>query len=194
MGAIRQFIKWRDVSGYEGFYQINNIGQIYSCHSNKILTNYVSSDGYLRVNLSVRGKVKIKMVHVLVAQTFIPNEKELPVVNHIDGNKLNPNVNNLEWVTHSENTRHAFEIGLAKPSEKSREHARKVAAKNGAKTTSKPVIQYTVDGDKVAEFPSIKAACRATGANDGYMSMVCRRKKQTAGGFVWRYKDDPEFY
>ncbi|AQZ46054.1 NUMOD4 domain-containing protein [Paenibacillus larvae] len=194
MTRIKCKIEWRDIPGYEGFYQINNIGQVYSCHTTRILSNYMASDGYLRANLSVRGKVKIKMVHVLVAQAFIPNPDNMPVVNHIDGNKQNPNVNNLEWVSYSENTKHAFTNGLAKISKKARENARRVAAENGARTTKKAVIQYSLDGERIAEYESIKAACRATGANDGYLSMVCRRKKQTAAGFVWRYTDDPEFY
>ncbi|WP_171034487.1 NUMOD4 domain-containing protein [Marinilactibacillus psychrotolerans] len=195
MALIKQSIEWKDVKGFEGFYQINNVGKVYSCHSHKLLTAYESSDGYLRVNLSVRGKVKIKMLHVLVATAFLPNPQDLPVVNHIDGNKKNPLPHNLEWTTFSENSKHAFFHGLSKISDKAREKASENAKINGAKTTSRPVIQYSIDGRKIAVFSSIKEASRITGANDGRISHVCKRRKgmYTAGGFVWRYKDDPEF-
>lgn len=193
MVSIKQKIEWRDVEGYEGYYQINNVGKVYSCHSHRLLTPYVSSDGYLRVNLSIRGKVKIKMLHVLIANAFIANPYNFPIVNHIDGNKKNPLPNNLEWVTYSENSKHAFKHGLSKISDKARKKASENAKANGSKTTSRPVIQYSIDGVIIAEYPSIKAASRMTGANDGYIGSVCKRKKYTAAGFVWRYKDDPEF-
>lgn len=193
MVLVKRNIKWKDVLGFEGVYQVNNIGQVYSCHTTKILNAYKSNDGYMRVNLSFRGKAKIKMVHILVAEAFISNPNLLPVVNHKDGNKTNPRVENLEWVTFSENSKHAFYTGLSKISDKAKNKASKNARANGSKTTSKPIIQYSIDGIKIAEYESIKAACRATGANDGYVSKVCKRIKYTAAGYVWRYKDDPNF-
>ncbi len=107
----------KDVIGYEGLYKISPNGEIFSEYSKRLLKPYVASDGYLRVNLCKDKKVKITMLHRIVAETFIPNPNNLPVVNHIDGNKANANAKNLEWATFSENSYHAFATGLSSISE-----------------------------------------------------------------------------
>ena len=94
-------------------YDINEKGQIYSHKTNKFLTGYIDNTGYRIVLLTVEGKKKNYLVHRLVAQTFIPNENNLPIVNHKDGNKLNNVVDNLEWVTQSENRIHAIKTEIS---------------------------------------------------------------------------------
>ena len=180
--------KWLDIKGYEGLYKINELGQVYSLHSNKILKNYKSSDGYLRVNLSKRSKVKIIMVHRLVAEHFLLNEYNLPVVNHIDGNKENPNINNLEWVSFSDNSKHAHRTGLSNISKKNRETVSKIAAENGRKTTSKKVFQKTTDGSIINVFDSIREAERQTDISRTNISLVCHGKRQKAGGYYWEFE------
>lgn len=180
---------WKDVKGYEDFYKINKTGEVYSNHSKRKLKPYKSSDGYLRVNLSKNSKVKITMVHRLVAESFIPNPHNYPVVNHIDGNKANPDISNLEWTSHSGNSKHAYERGLSKISDKNRRAVSKIAAENGAKTTRKAVLQFDLEGRIVREFPSIKEASRQTKTNDGNISLVCKGKYKHAGGFIWKYKE-----
>lgn len=94
-------------------YSVTDQGQIYSEHSNRFLTPELNkSKGYLRVTLYVEGKRKKLLVHVLVAESFIPNPDNKPYINHINGNKLDNSVGNLEWVTHAENMSHAFSTGL----------------------------------------------------------------------------------
>lgn len=107
---------WRDVVGYEGLYQVSNLGRVRSFHKNKvkILKFAISPFGYLRVILSKDFQKKNRNIHILVAQAFIPNPEGKTQVNHIDGNKENNHVSNLEWVTPSENINHAFEKGLSK--------------------------------------------------------------------------------
>lgn len=81
----------------------------------KILTQHDNSNGYLRVFINLDGKSKGYFVHRLVAEAFIPNIDNLPVVNHKDGDKHNNNVDNLEWTTASRNNKHAFDTGLKRP-------------------------------------------------------------------------------
>ena len=111
-------LKRRSLVGYEGLYEIDEDGNIYGIVHNSsrrigVKKPYVNRGGYLRINLyDANGKAQKHYIHRLVAQTFIPNPKHKKEVNHKDGNKLNNNVNNLEWCTRSENQRHAFATGL----------------------------------------------------------------------------------
>ena len=107
---------WRDVKDYEGFYKVSNLGRVKSLYFGieRILKPSIDTSEYPHVTLSKDSKRKIARIHVLVAQAFIPNPENKPEVNHKDGNKLNCNVDNLEWVTKSENQNHAVRTGLQK--------------------------------------------------------------------------------
>ena len=99
---------WKDIKGYEGLYQINEIGEV--IRNNKKLKVRVSKKGYGRVHLSKNNKAKDFYIHRLVAETFMVNTENKPQVNHIDGNKLNNLLSNLEWNTNSENQKHSFKV------------------------------------------------------------------------------------
>lgn len=107
---------WRDICGYEGLYQVSNFGRVKSLHfgREKLLKAGVSNTGYANVTLKKNTTKKTFHVHVLVAKAFLPNPDEKREVNHIDGDKQNNRVENLEWVTSSENTRHAIQNGKMK--------------------------------------------------------------------------------
>lgn len=117
---------WEDIKGYEGLYQISNLGRV-KClpkdvvstkyghvrhYPERIASTYSRNGGYKFVELSKDGKARKYSVHRLVAKHFISNPENKPQVNHIDGNKANNRVDNLEWVTASENIKHAYENGL----------------------------------------------------------------------------------
>lgn len=103
----------KEIKGYEGLYYIDNEGNVYSKHSGwlKKLTPYIGGGGkgYNKVSLQKGGKRKTKYNHRLVAEAFIENPWEKPCVNHLDGDRYNNNKENLEWVTHQENTQHYWQ-------------------------------------------------------------------------------------
>lgn len=117
---------WKDIKGYEGLYQVSNLGNVKSLEryvtapqnggkrllKEKSLKQSISKTGYYVVALSKNHVAMTKKVHRLIAEAFIPNLLDKPHINHIDGNKLNNDIINLEWATHKENTQHAFRIGI----------------------------------------------------------------------------------
>ena len=96
-------------------YSISSEGRVRNDETNKMKSIDATSDGYHKVDLYSNGKRTSVRVHRLVAEAFIPNPNELPQINHIDGNKENNNVKNLEWVNNSQNMIHAYRTGLATP-------------------------------------------------------------------------------
>lgn len=114
---------WKDIEGYEGLYQVSNLGRVKSLSrlierersyysKEKLLKVVINKYNYCKVNLYKSNKIKSFTVHRLVANTFLSNPYNKPQVNHIDGDKCNNCVNNLEWTTASENTQHAIDTGL----------------------------------------------------------------------------------
>ena len=101
------------INGYDNYFIYDN-GDVFNSTTNKILKGSISEGGYKYYRLSKNNVKKMFYAHRLVAEHFLENEDNLPVVNHKDGNKLNNNINNLEWVNYSENTQHAYENKLIK--------------------------------------------------------------------------------
>ena len=114
----------------------------------------------------------------MVAEAFIPNPENNPCVNHKNGNKLDNNINNLEFCSYSENNIHAYRVLGKSGAWKDR----------GAEHPScKPVLQIK-DGKIIAEFYSILEAERRTGIDNTHISLCCKGKQKTSGGFLWKYK------
>ena len=151
-------------------YFITKEGRIYSKLKEKGLRElrpHVNNRGYMVITI----RKKCYKIHRLVAENFLPKIDGKPVVNHIDGDKLNNNVNNLEWCTQSENVQHAWNNGL---NSRTREALYKK-------------VYCILDGKIIAEYDSIKEAEEKNPKAKGHIAACCRGKRKTAGGYIWEY-------
>lgn len=165
---------WKDINGYDGLYQVSNLGRVKSLNYNhtrkeKIRKLHVVAWGYLQVTLCKNGECKNPLVHQLVAEAFLPNPKNLPEVNHKDENKSNNCVDNLEWVTHKEN----INFGTRNL---------RVAEKQ-----SKKVLQYSLDGTFIREWPSASEIESQLKFSQSNICQCCNGKRKTAHGYIWKY-------
>lgn len=103
----------RDIAGYGGAYAVSSDGMVWSRKTNRVLKQHLTNAGYLAVDLSHDGVKKRHTVHRLVALAYVPNPNNLPVVNHLDSNKLNNEADNLEWTTVQNNTQHGADYRRA---------------------------------------------------------------------------------
>lgn len=179
---------FKDIKGFEGKYQISNLGRVKSLNyiypgNVGFLSPINHHGGYQVVHLSDNGKVYNKTIHTLVAKAFIPQPKGKPIVNHIDGNKHNNEVSNLEWVTYKENTQHAILIGKHDP-----HHNNIPKGKDNAH--SKPILQCEKDGTLVKKWECISDAAIAMLCNPCLLINNARGRTKTARGYVWKYPND----
>lgn len=171
---------WKDVVGYEGLYKVSNLGNVISLNYRKTnkpkkLSYNVNHKGYLDVHLTKNRTSKHKIIHRLVALAFIPNPNNLPQINHIDGNKQNNNVNNLEWCDNSQNQKHAYKLGLKK----------KLFGIDSPKHTK--IYQYDLNGNFIKTWNYIKEASETLNICQSNISLCCIGSYKSAGGYIWRY-------
>ena len=197
---------WKDIKGFEGRYQVSNLGRVRSldftwftynykkgCNveckrKGKILKPKVSYNGYLQVCIKINGKNYYKLLHRLVANAFIPNPGNLPTVNHKDENKANNVVfinidgsvdyekSNLEWCTHKYNSNYGTRL-------------QRVMANNIDKM-KRSIIQIDLNGNTISKFSSISEACKATGISMICISSVLSGKRKTTHGYSFKYNDN----
>ena len=173
---------WKNIKGYEGLYQVSNMGRVKSLErkvrhwrggeltiKERILKPGMDRGGYLLVTLCAGGKQKTLKVHRLVCQAFHKNHENKPCVNHIDEDKTNNAASNLEWCTYEENNNHGT-------------HNERMA-----KTLNKPVGQYTLDGELIKVWVSAREAQKQAGFSYNHISNVATGKHKTHKGFVWKY-------
>jgi len=182
---------WKDIEGYKGLYIISSLGRVKSSSNNPthskeiLLTPTINSSGYMKVELYKNKISKIYYVHRLVALTFIPNPTNKPQVNHKDGNKLNNSLNNLEWVTRSENQKHAIKLGLRTPSPM-------IGKKGKFNCNSKPINQCDIEGNIIRKWDSIADAARFYCCSQSSISNVLRGYRKTCKGYVWKYSESSQ--
>ena len=166
---------WRPIKGYEGLYEVSNLGRIKSLVNNKgqyreKILNPIIGHGYYRVILCKNGIKKNYSVHRLVAEAFLPNTDNLPQINHKDENKSNNNVNNLEWCDAKYNCNYGTR------------NERK------AKSRQIPILQYTLDGEFVREWESAKQAEIEGGFSSAHICNVLKGKRPHHKNFKWIYR------
>lgn len=155
---------WKKIISFED-YEISNLGRVRK--NNKILKQYIDKIGYCNVTLINNKQRKFKKVHRLVAEAFINNDDNLPVINHKNGIKTDNTVNNLEWSSYKNNSIHAVNMGLIK--------TKKVKC---------------IETNKI--YKSIKEASKDVGVFDGHIIKVCKGLRKTTGGFHWEYLEGSE--
>lgn len=168
---------WKDIPNYEGIYQISNLGRLKSLrafcsftkkyfHKEKIVKGKLDKAGYVMVGLCKEGKTKYCRIHRLVAQAFIPNINNYPMVNHKDENKSNNNVNNLEWCTCLYNNTYG----------------------NKNKNISNPIIQYDLKGNYINDYKSISEASRQTGICHATIIYALKHTEGVTHNYKFIYK------
>lgn len=172
---------WKDIPGFEGKYQISNCGKVKSlnyCNTDKekVLVNKVNHRGYEYVCLCKNNQRQYPRIHRLVAENFIENRGNLEQVNHIDGNKKNNVVSNLEWCTQTENIHHAMKNGLLNLNGSDNPKARKV-------------VQLSLSGKVIRYYDTIVQAGKELGIKHKPtgITRVCKGAQKTAYGFKWKY-------
>lgn len=150
------------IKGYEGLYKINECGDVYSESRRRLIKPYINKSGYLMIALSKNCKAKHILVHRLVALNFIKNTEGKPQVNHIDCNKLNNHISNLEWMTQQENIQHAVDQGKYVQSDE-----QKFLAGNWFR---KQVAQIDDEGVVIKLFDSETEACKHFDFHKGTIS------------------------
>lgn len=173
---------WKDIKDYEGLYQVSNKGRIKSLERRcktakgsrlvpeKIYAQTLDTYGYPIVTLHKNGKRKTMTIHRLVANAFIENPNNYSSVNHIDENKMNNSINNLEWCT----TQYNNEFGTR--------------TKRIRETQQKAIYQCDLDGNIIREWEGMGIMSRETGYDQGLISRVCNNKRKTAYGYKWCFK------
>lgn len=175
---------WKDIKGYEGLYQVSNLGRIKSlerrCKARwytrkvpeKIYSPALDTYGYPIVSLHKDGKKKTITIHILVANAFLKKPDGCNSINHIDENKQNNCVENLEWCTVQENNAYGTRVERLR------------------KTQQRAVLQCDLDGNVIREWEGMNFLCRETGYDQGLISKVCNNvyRHRTAYGFKWKFK------
>ena len=168
--------EWKDIKGYEGLYQVSNLGRVKSLKFGKerILKTGVDRYGYISVNLYKNNKRKLCKVHRLVAEAFIPNLENKPEVNHLDEDKTNNMVSNLEWCTRNENVNHGT-------------RNKRISKKLKVISKGTKIKAIDIANGEWNEYCSIRECARQLGLAGSSINMCLKGKRRHVGGYVFKY-------
>jgi len=164
--------QWKNIEGYDGIFQVSNLGRVRRTYNHKhkkrlnyIFTQGIGNTGYSQVGINYKGISRRVSVHRLVAQTFIENPDNLPIVNHKDFNKQNNSAENLEWTTQSENCKHAIRHGRM-PNNRGEKHGM-------SKLTQKQVLEIR----KRSKTETGYSLAKEFGVNDQTIYDIIKRRR-----------------
>jgi len=175
--------EWKDIPNSNGIYQISSYGRVRNAQTGRILKLNNNYGIYQVITLKINGKKTLFKIHRLVGQAFIPNPLNKEEVNHIDGNKYNNTVSNLEWNDRKENMLHAHNTGLQINFRKTIECAKQ---KN-----QKAILQIK-DGKVIARYEGVREVTRKLGYSEGNIAACARGKFKTMYGYEWKYEKKEE--
>ena len=187
---------WKNIEEYPN-YQVSNMGRVkrlstgYYRRTEKILKPQLQNNGYLHIKLSQKDKTKCILVHRLVAQVFIPNPNNLPQVNHINEDKTDNRVENLEWCTQKYNINYGNGISKRVKTNKENGTYKKIGEIN-SKIRSKSILQFSKDNSFIRKWDCIMDVQRELGYDNKQISSCLKNRQKTAKGFKWVYADDYE--
>lgn len=172
---------WKEIAGTSGMIEVSNLGRVRSLlrPEKTVLRLQHDAKGYQRVRVTVNREKMTFKVHREVARAFLPNPDDKPQVNHIDGNKDNNAVENLEWVTNRENARHAFDTGLF--------DSVVAGAQKSNEQRKRAVIASDPCTGKQFRFDSVSAAERHF--NSRHISAVLKGKRKHVQGWTFAYEE-----
>lgn len=169
---------WKDIPSYEGLYQASNLGRIKSFARNStrggVLKQVDRGVGYYKVTLCKGGKTKQFNVHSIIAAVFLPNPNNYKYVDHIDENRKNNRIDNLQWCTAKQNL--YFRDGVY----------RRAITRRGK--DKRVISQYSLAGKKIKEFKTLHEAAKAVNGQAQNIWKVVKGKRLNAYGFNWRYE------
>ena len=179
--------KVSNLPGYENFtrYTVNEFGEVFSNYKNgmvKKLKGCIDDKGYHYVDLRQNGKRRCPKIHRLVALAFLPSVKGKEQINHMDGNKENNALSNLEWMTNLENMRHSYETGIRKPRTEDLNYQW-----FGDHEKCKKVLQLSLDGKPLVCHKSLAIAGRSLNKGYSQIARVCNGRAETGHGFKWEF-------
>lgn len=172
-----KIIEWKPIKDFNGYF-INELGEVKSVRSFRgtreiILKGSVNQQGYKIISMIKNGKVYTKTLHRLLMVTFKENKDNLSCINHIDGNKSNNNLDNLEWCTYGHNEKEAYRLGLKE-----------------SRIKEKEIVQLTKDYVIENFWKSSNEIQRQLGYSSGNICKVCNGNRKSAYGYIWRYVKD----
>lgn len=187
---------WKNIQGYEGLYQVSNMGRVKSLarrlangqwKDETFKVPVKKKNGYYQVTLfdGFNKRYKIMLLHRAIATAFIPNPNNYPCIDHIDGNPSNNGLSNLRWVTHKMNSNNPICLDRRSKQLKIAQNRPEIMEKKIRSAKKKAVFQYSMYGEFIKQWSSVREACRELGLECTNISACASGRKKSAYGYLW---------